>query len=147
MCVCVRCSPVCQVAAAVAAVSSTPPLPLSGGGSSGGGLRRRGALLRQQAPPAAQQVVPGVDRHAGVFNEQVLQGVAGDRHLLATAGEARRWRDQPALCQAGGIQAEEPPFLLLIILLFVFVFSGVEGGAGGVAQKGARGARGPGHHH
>lgn len=106
MFVCVGCSPVGQVAAAAAAaVSSAPPLSLGGGGRSGGGLRGGATLLRQQAPPPSQQVVPGVDGHAGVFNEQVLQGVAGQRHLLATAGEAGRGCDQPALCQAWDAQA------------------------------------------
>lgn len=139
----VGCSPVCKVAAAAAAaVSTAPPLPLGSGSSSGGGgLGGGGALLRQQASPTSQQVMAAVDGHAGVFDEQVLQWAAGQRHLLATAGEAGRGCDQPALRQAGGVQAEEA------LLFFLLVLGGVEGGARGIAQQGARGARGPGHHY
>lgn len=137
-CLCVGCLPVGQAAAA----GATRPLRLPDGGLGAGGL-----LLRQGTPPPPQEAVAGVDRHAGVFDQQVLQRAAGHRLLLAAAREAGRGSDQPALHQGGGIQMEESSLVLLI--LTPLLLRGLEGGAGGVAQQGAGRARGrgPGDHH
>lgn len=95
----------------------------------------------------------GVDGHAGVFDQQVLQGAGfQEDRLVAVAGEAG-WRgDEPALFQRAALQVLEATLLLIahvFVLLFpavwVGVSCGVEGGAGGVAYSRAGYRRGD-HH-
>lgn len=86
--------------------------------------------------------VVGVDGHAGVFDQQVLQRAGlQENRLTAMAGEAGGRSHEPALLQRAGVQTQEPAFLLLLVSIFIVlraaVGRGVEGGAGGEADSGA----------
>lgn len=91
----------------------------------------------------SRRAVVGVDWHAGVFDQQVLQRAGlQENRLTAMAGEAGGRSHEPALLQRTGVQMQEPAFLLLLlipifIVLCAAVGRGVERGAGGEADSGA----------
>lgn len=101
-----------------------------------------------QAGGQPGEAVVGVDGHAGVLDQQVLQRAGLQEDGLA-AVEAGWRRDEPALLQRGGVQVEEATPLLLLLILYHTVWvglsRGVEGGAGGVADR--RAGLGRGDHH
>lgn len=102
------------------------------------GRRGRGHVLRQQTQGSRQGVerqsmeaVVGVHRHAGVFDQEVLQraGLQQDG-LGAAAGEAGRGGDKPALLQRAGVHSQEAVLVLgFRAAVRVRVSRGVEGGA------------------
>ena len=85
----------------------------------------------------------GVDGHAGMFYQQVLQGAGLQQDGLAAPPSEAGWgRDEPALLQGARLYVQEAPFPCLGSSVGVGVGGGVEGGA----EDGGAGD-GRGNHH